>query len=124
MYLFPLGSVITASLGDYSVRGSAEYDSFGLHAKGANSVISADLFASASLSAQHGNFQKRFLDLTRFYARLDIPSVSKFINGASRVAFALYNSQVPSMGAVQTVTPSASLSFQQQVTNFYNKISF
>ncbi|KAL8487708.1 hypothetical protein ACS0TY_023696 [Phlomoides rotata] len=110
-----LGSVITASLGDKTVRGIAEDDSFGLHAKGTNSIISADLFTSASLSAQHGNFQKRFLDLTRFYARLDIPSVSKFLNGASRVAFAFYNSQEPSMEAVQTITPSASLSFQQQI---------
>ncbi|KAL0376298.1 UNVERIFIED_CONTAM: protein TRIGALACTOSYLDIACYLGLYCEROL 4, chloroplastic [Sesamum calycinum] len=63
----------------------------------------------------HGNFQKLFLDLTRFYTRLDIPSGSKFLVGASQVAFDLYNSQAPSIEAVQAICPTASLSIQQQI---------
>lgn len=111
---FTSGSVIAASLGENSTR--QEHDSFRLCAKGANYAASADLFASASLSAQLGNFQKLFLDLTRFRARLDIPAGYKFLNGACKVAQALYNSQAPSVEAVQAITPSATLSFQQQVT--------
>ncbi|KAL0414881.1 UNVERIFIED_CONTAM: protein TRIGALACTOSYLDIACYLGLYCEROL 4, chloroplastic [Sesamum radiatum] len=63
----------------------------------------------------HGNFQKLFLDLTRFYTRLDIPSGSKFLVGASQVAFDLYNSQAPSIEAVQAICPTATLSIQQQI---------
>lgn len=113
--IFTSGTVITASLGDNSVRVHAEEESFAFRAKATNSAILADLFASASLSAQHGNFQKLFLDLTRFNARIDIPSGSKFLVGASRLAVDLYNSQVPTVEAVQAICPSASLSIQQQV---------
>ncbi|KAK4478371.1 hypothetical protein RD792_017661 [Penstemon davidsonii] len=110
-----LGTVIAASLGENSSRAQAEDESFGFLAQGANSAALADLFASVSLTAQHGSFQKLFLDLTRFHARLDIPSGSKFLLGASRMAFDLYNSKVPSLEAVQTICPSASLSYQQQI---------
>ncbi|CAA3030432.1 TRIGALACTOSYLDIACYLGLYCEROL 4, chloroplastic [Olea europaea subsp. europaea] len=115
-----LGAVITASIGENSIRaqvedGSLNSKGFGLRARGANSAILADLFASASLSAQHGNFQRRFLDLTQFYARLDIPSGSKFLSGATRLACDLYNSETPTMQAVQAICPTASLSFQQQI---------
>ncbi|KAL3626654.1 hypothetical protein CASFOL_030203 [Castilleja foliolosa] len=108
-----LGTVITACLGDNSVR--AHHESFGFRAQGAKSAVLADIFASASLSAQHGNFQKLFLDLTRFNARIDISSGSKFLSGASQVAFDLHNSQAPSLEAYQAICPSASLSFQQQI---------
>lgn len=110
-----LGSVITASLGQNSIGAHAQDESFRLCAKGANYAVSADLFASASVSAQLGNFQKPFLDLTRFHARVDIPSGSKFVNGASKVALGLYNSQAPSVEAIQAISPSATLSFQQQI---------
>lgn len=116
MSAFHLGSVITASLGHNSIGAHAQDESFRLCAKAANYAVSADLFASASVSAQLGNFQKLFLDLTRFHARVDIPSGSKFINGASKVALALYNSQAPSVEAIQAISPSATLSFQQQVS--------
>ncbi|KAL0388947.1 UNVERIFIED_CONTAM: protein TRIGALACTOSYLDIACYLGLYCEROL 4, chloroplastic [Sesamum radiatum] len=108
-------TVVTASLGDKSLRAHTKDESFGFRAKGANSAILADLFATASFSVQHGNFQKLFLDLTRFYTRLDIPSGSKFLVGASQVAFDLYNSQAPSIEAVQAICPTASLSIQQQI---------
>ncbi|CAA2972984.1 TRIGALACTOSYLDIACYLGLYCEROL 4, chloroplastic [Olea europaea subsp. europaea] len=80
-----LGAVITASIGENSIR------------------------------AQHGNFQRLFLDLTRFHARLDIPSGSKFLSGATLLASDLYNSQTPTMQALQAICPTASISFQQQI---------
>ncbi|KAL2229631.1 UNVERIFIED_CONTAM: Protein TRIGALACTOSYLDIACYLGLYCEROL 4, chloroplastic [Sesamum indicum] len=110
-----LGTVVTASLGDKSLRAHTKDESFGFRAKGANSAILADLFATASLSFQHGHFQKRFLDLTRFYTRLDIPLGLKFLVGASQVAFDLYNSKAPSIEAVQAICPTASLLIQQQI---------
>lgn len=113
---FTLGSVVTASHGENSIRTHAQDESFRLCAEGANYGVSADLFASASLNAQLGNFQKPFLDLTRFHTRVDIPSGSKFVNGACKVARALYNSEAPSVEAVEAISPSATLSFQQQVT--------
>lgn len=115
-----LGAVMTASLGDNSVRAEVEHDSvgfkgFSLRAKGANSAIVGDLFGSVSLSAQHGNFQRLFLDLTRFNAHLDFPSGSTFLSGAAQLANDLYNSQVPSLEAVQAICPNATLSLQQQI---------
>ncbi|KZV46542.1 protein TRIGALACTOSYLDIACYLGLYCEROL 4, chloroplastic [Dorcoceras hygrometricum] len=110
-----LGAVVTASVGDYSLRSQVENGSSGFQAKGETSAILADLFASVTLSAQHGNFQKPFLDLTRFYTRLDIPSGSNFLKGATRMAFDLYNSEMPNVEAVRTLCPSASFSFQQQI---------
>ncbi|KAK2969676.1 hypothetical protein RJ640_025853 [Escallonia rubra] len=115
-----LGAVVTASLGENSVRappenGSEGFKGFGLHYRGANSAILADVFASVSLSAQHGNFQRMFLDLTRFYGRLDFPSGSNFVSGATCLASNFYNSQAPSLDAVQAICPSAKLSLQQQI---------
>lgn len=121
--LFTLGSVITASHGDNSIRAHEEDGPFRLCAKGGKYGASADLFASGSLNAQLGNFQKPFLDLTRFHARVDIPSGSKFANGAWKVAQALYNSEAPSEEAVKAFSPSATLSFQQQVA-FTIKLAF
>lgn len=118
---FFAGAVVSASLGENLAEagvknGSSDFNHFNLHARGANSSISADTFASVSLSAQHGNFQRLFLDLTRFYARMDFPSGSKFISGASHLANDLHSSQTPNMDAVQAIFPSATLSFQQQVS--------
>lgn len=115
-----LGAVVSASLGENLAeagvkKGFSDFNHFNLHARGANSSISADTFASVSLSAQHGNFQRLFLDLTRFYARMDFPSGSKFISGASHLANDLHSSQTPNMDAVQAIFPSATLSFQQQI---------
>ncbi|KAK2969675.1 hypothetical protein RJ640_025852 [Escallonia rubra] len=114
-----LGAVVTASLGENSVRappenGSEGFKGFGLHYRGANSAILADVFASVSLSAQYGNFQRMFLDLTRFYGRLDFPSGANFVSGATCLASNFYNSQAPSLDAVQAICPSATLSLQQQ----------
>jgi hypothetical protein len=45
-----------------------------------------DLFASINFTAQYGNFQHLFLDLTRASARCDISSGSLFLCSASRLA--------------------------------------
>ncbi|XP_057962852.1 protein TRIGALACTOSYLDIACYLGLYCEROL 4, chloroplastic isoform X2 [Malania oleifera] len=114
-----IGAVGTASLGDNSVKSKVEDESLGFeglsfHAAGLKSAFLADIFASLSFTAQHGNFQKLFLDLTRFHAHLDFPSGVKFISGTTRLAQDLYNSQQPSAEAVQAICPRASLSLQQQ----------
>ena len=114
------GAVVTAFVGNTSIRTQGEHDiqylkGSGLQAQAANSAISADLFASAFFSAQHGNFQRLFLDLTRINVRLDFPSGLKFLSGAARVGYNLYNSQEPSWETIETLCPKATLSFQQQV---------
>ncbi|XP_027183350.1 protein TRIGALACTOSYLDIACYLGLYCEROL 4, chloroplastic [Coffea eugenioides] len=115
-----LGAVVTAFVGNTSIRTQGEHDiqylkGSGLQAQAANSAISADLFASAFFSAQHGNFQRLFLDLTRINVRLDFPSGLKFLSGAARVGYNLYNSQEPSWERIETLCPKATLSFQQQI---------
>lgn len=115
-----IGAVVSASLGENSTRAQVDdesmgFNGFSLRARGANSEILADIFASVSLSAQHGNFQRLFFDLTRVYTRLDFPSGSKFLSGATRLANDFYNSKAPCMEAVQAVCPNATLSVQQQV---------
>ncbi|KAM7487977.1 hypothetical protein LguiB_025461 [Lonicera macranthoides] len=115
-----IGAVVSASLGENSPRAQVDdesmgFNGFSLRARGANSAFLADIFASVSLSAQHGNFQRLFFDLTRVYTRLDFPSGSKFLSGATRLANDFYNSKAPCMEAVQAVCPNATLSVQQQI---------
>ncbi|CAH9129600.1 unnamed protein product [Cuscuta epithymum] len=115
-----LGVVVSAYQGENSIRSQSEDESlpfrkFSLRTQGQNSALSADLFASFSLSAQHGNFQRLFLDLSKFDARFDIPSGSKFISGLTSVAHHLYKTQVPSTDAIQAICPNAMVSFQQQI---------
>lgn len=114
---------MTAAFGDNSSRAQLQDDFqsfrvFSFQAPGVKSTFLADLFGTLSFTAQHGNFQKLFLDLSRFHARLDFPSGSKFISGATRLAQDFFNSQQPSMQALQAVCPNATLSFQQQVCDF------
>ncbi|PSR85244.1 Protein TRIGALACTOSYLDIACYLGLYCEROL like [Actinidia chinensis var. chinensis] len=115
-----LGAVLTACLGDNLVRSQVEdnslpFEGLGLRASGINSTILADIFASMSVSMQHGNFQRLFLDLTRFNARMDIPSGSKLFSGATQLAQDLYNSRQPRVEAIQAICPKATLSLQQQI---------
>lgn len=112
---------MTACFGEGSVRSQIEDDDpqgfrgLSLRAPGVKSSFLADMFASASFSAQHGNFQRLFLDLTRFHARLDFPSGAKFLSGATHLAEDYFNSQKPNLEAIQDICPNATLSFQQQV---------
>ncbi|KAH0732986.1 hypothetical protein KY289_004174 [Solanum tuberosum] len=115
-----LGAVFSAYLGENSMkrqqscslRGLKDFD---LRAQVANCAVSVDSFATASLTAQHGNFQRLLLDLTRVHTNFDFPSGSKLLSGITSVACSLYNSQVPNVEALQAICPRASLSFQQQI---------
>lgn len=108
-----VGSVIAGSLGNGSRR--TKEDTFFFNTRGANSSISADFFASLVLSAQYGNFQRPFLDLTRFNIRVDFPSGSKFLSCAARMAYNLHNSKVVGLEAFGAVCPKTTLSLQQQI---------
>lgn len=112
-----IGAAATTAFGDNSARAQVEDGSpgFFLQASGIKSSFLADIFASVSFTAQHGNFQRLFLDLTRFQARLDFPSGFKFLSAATGLTQDLLNSQKPSMDAVQAIIPNATLSLQQQI---------
>ncbi|XP_004487956.1 protein TRIGALACTOSYLDIACYLGLYCEROL 4, chloroplastic-like [Cicer arietinum] len=101
-----IGAAATASFGENLARAQAS---------GIKSSFLADIFGSISFTAQHGNFQRLFLDLTRFQARLEFPSSSKFLSGATSLAQDLFNSQKPSTEALQTICPNATVSLQQQI---------
>uniref|UniRef100_A0A6M2EFC2 Uncharacterized protein n=1 Tax=Populus davidiana TaxID=266767 RepID=A0A6M2EFC2_9ROSI len=109
-----------ACFGDNSVRPqvvdeSQQFEGFCLRAPAVKSTLLVDAFSSVSFTAQHGNFQRLLLDLTRFHARLDFPSASKFLSGATRLAQDFCNSQQPTMETVQAICPKATVSFQQQI---------
>ncbi|KAI5446231.1 hypothetical protein KIW84_014172 [Lathyrus oleraceus] len=115
-----IGAAATTYFGENSARAQTDDDgehSVGLflQASGIKSSFLADLFGSISFTAQHGNFQRPFLDLSRFQARLDFPSGSKFLSGATSLTQDLLNSQKPNMEAVQAVCPNATVSLQQQI---------
>ena len=109
---------MTACFGDKSVRGNGLNGSFGLGVRKGNCDILADSFATVSLSAQHGTFQRMFLDLTRVQALLEFPSGSTFLSGAAHLAKDAYNSQPPKLETVGEICPKTTLSFQQQVNIF------
>ncbi|KAK6913600.1 hypothetical protein RJ641_020921 [Dillenia turbinata] len=112
-----IGAVATASLGNKSVRSHAEDKSQGYAGFTFDtfSAIFADIFASVSLTAQHGNFQRLFLDLTRFHAPWIFPSGLRFLSGTSQVARNLYNSQQPKLETIAGMLPHTTLSLQQQI---------
>ncbi|XP_009124605.1 protein TRIGALACTOSYLDIACYLGLYCEROL 4, chloroplastic [Brassica rapa] len=115
-----IGSVMTAAFGENSIRTKLEKDSegvggFSLHLPSVNSGFMADALGRASLTAQYGNFQKLFFDLTRFHARLDFPHGLRFLSGATSVAQELLNSRQPSLEAFQRICPEVAVSLQQQI---------
>lgn len=115
-----LGGAITASNGNYFSQEPGQMGK--LFAMGSvlrrlaeSSRISADMFASMSLSTQYGNFQRRLLDLTRFQMRMDCPSLLKLFSGTSRLAYDLYNSQGLNLSVVEAIWPDTTVSIQQQI---------
>ncbi|XP_071706476.1 protein TRIGALACTOSYLDIACYLGLYCEROL 4, chloroplastic [Rutidosis leptorrhynchoides] len=124
-----IGAVMTACFGDNSIRvpqsqsqngasggcSSSKVVGFGLSARRGKCAVLADSFATVTLSAQHGTFQKMFFDLTRFQALLDFPSGSTFISGAARLAKDVFNSHPPNQESLQQVCPNTTFSFQQQI---------
>lgn len=110
---------MTAAFGENSIRSKFENDSegvggFSLHFPSVNSGFMADALGRASLTAQYGNFQKPFFDLTRFHARLDFPHGLRFLTGATSLAQDLLNSRQPSLEAFQKICPEVLVSLQQQ----------
>ena len=79
----------------------------------------ADLFASVTFTAQYGNFQRLFLDLTKASARFDVTSGSLFLCGASRLAQDFFFSRKPDIETFCDVCPDVTVSFQQQVNYFF-----
>jgi len=75
----------------------------------------ADLFASVTFTAQYGNFQRLFLDLTKASARFDVTSGSLFLCGASRLAQDFFFSRKPDIETFCDVCPDVTVSFQQQI---------
>ncbi|KAL5782804.1 hypothetical protein ACOSP7_007833 [Xanthoceras sorbifolium] len=114
-----IGASATASVGDNSVKSLEDVPNGfrGVHlcAPSIKSAFLTDIFASLAFTAQHGTFQRLFSDLTRFHAHLDIPSGSKFLSGATRLAQDFINSQQPSLETVQAVCPKVFVSVQQQI---------
>lgn len=115
-----IGAAVTAALGDNSVRsqfkdGDQGFEGISFHSPTLKSAVLADMFASLSFTAQLGNFQRLFFDLTRVHARLDFPSGTKFLPGAARLAQDFFNSREPTMEAVKAVCPNATVSIQQQI---------
>ncbi|XP_068660657.1 LOW QUALITY PROTEIN: protein TRIGALACTOSYLDIACYLGLYCEROL 4, chloroplastic [Aristolochia californica] len=116
-----IGAVVNACFGDNAERPSATADqslgfrNYILRAENSNSSLTADFFGSASFTAQYGNFQRLFFDLTRLNTRLDFPSSSMFLSGAAHLAQSVYNSLPPNPKAVCLVSPQAFVSFQQQI---------
>lgn len=113
-----IGAAVSASLGDNSARLSIKDESQRSKAvslRRNHFFLIADLFASVSLTMQHGNFQRLFLDLTRLNTRMDFPSGSAFLTGAARLAEDLYYSRRRDSKALRAVCPDLTLSFQQQI---------
>lgn len=113
-------AVASASLGENSSRLSLRENfqnckSFRLCAQKNNFGLLGDLFGTVSFSAQHGNFQRLFLDLTRVNARLDIPSGSVFLYSVARLAQQIYNSRQPDPELLRAICPDLRVSFQQQI---------
>ena len=109
---------MTATFGENSVRlreDTEEIKCFSFHNPTLKSALLGDIFVSMSFTAQHGKFQRLFSDLTRFQVRLDFPSGSKFLLGATQLAQDLLNSHQPSSEAVKIICPTTTLSLQQQV---------
>ncbi|CAN1143245.1 Protein TRIGALACTOSYLDIACYLGLYCEROL 4, chloroplastic [Linum perenne] len=114
-----IGAAVTASHGENSLESEVDDSQntagFSYRSPALNSVVHADMFSSVSFVAQHGSFQKWFLDLTRFHARFDFPSGRRFLTGASQLAHDFVNSQHPSMRTIEEICPNATISLQQQI---------
>ncbi|XP_042394608.1 protein TRIGALACTOSYLDIACYLGLYCEROL 4, chloroplastic-like [Zingiber officinale] len=117
-----IGTVASVSLGDCSARFSDEErlhlqasNAFRICAQRNNLAAFVDFFASLSTSAQYGNFQRPFLDLTRLNAQMHFPSGSSFLSGVAGLAQNLYNSQELNLEQLGAVCPELTLSLQQQI---------
>ncbi|MBA0569139.1 hypothetical protein Golob_006594 [Gossypium lobatum] len=113
-----IGAALSANFGESSVRlveDAKDIKQLSYHNPTLKSTLLGDIFASMSFTAQHGNFQRLVSDLTRFHVRMDFPSGSKFLSGATLLVQDLLNSHQPSPEAVKMICPTTSLSLQQQI---------
>ncbi|GMI72453.1 TRIGALACTOSYLDIACYLGLYCEROL 4, PIGMENT DEFECTIVE 320 [Hibiscus trionum] len=113
-----IGAALSANFGESSARlveEAKDIKQLSLYHPALKSSLLGDVFASMSFTAQHGNFQRLFSDLTRFHARVEFPSGSKFLSGATQLAQDLLNSRQPSSEAIKTICPTTTLSLQQQI---------
>ncbi|KAF0917032.1 hypothetical protein E2562_016332, partial [Oryza meyeriana var. granulata] len=113
------GTVASGSFGDCSKRMSAQNEiqktiAFKYFDERNEFAAFSDLFVSVNFTAQHGNFQRLFLDLTRVSARLDISSGSVFLRGASQLAQDFFFSRCPDLETFCDVCPDVIVSLQQQ----------
>ncbi|KAK8516909.1 hypothetical protein V6N13_092203 [Hibiscus sabdariffa] len=113
-----IGAALSVNFGESSARlveDAKDIKQLSFHHPALKSSLLGDIFASMSFTAQHGNFQRLFSDLTRFHVRMDIPSGSKFLSGATQLAQDLLNSRQPSCEAIKSMCPTTTLSLQQQI---------
>ncbi|KAM7476216.1 hypothetical protein LguiB_023459 [Lonicera macranthoides] len=98
-------SVVVESSEDNNINPSAK----------CRAPFGADLFGSACCTFQHGKFRKRYNDLTRIDARLDISSAFTL---AKRAATIFTNSSVNSAEKLRS-SPRLNLTLQQQMVGPY-----
>ncbi|KAK3160017.1 hypothetical protein QOZ80_1BG0054200 [Eleusine coracana subsp. coracana] len=115
-----VGAVASGYLGDCSKSLSIRDDSqksnaFRMFHERKKIGAFGDLFATVNFTAQYGNFQRLFLDLTRASARFDISSGSLFLCGASRLAQDFFFSRRPEIETFCDVCPDVVVSLQQQI---------
>ncbi|CAO2203048.1 unnamed protein product [Urochloa humidicola] len=115
-----VGAVASGYLGDCSRRVSIQNETqrtnaFRMFDERNKFAAFADLFASVTFTAQYGNFQRLFLDLTKASARFDIASGSLFLCGASRLAQDFFFSRRPDIETFCDVCPDVTVSLQQQI---------
>ncbi|KAL6890599.1 hypothetical protein ACP4OV_008854 [Aristida adscensionis] len=115
-----VGAIASGYLGDCSKRVSTQDEThksnaFRMFDERNKFAAFADLFASVTFTAQYGNFQRLFLDLTRASARFDVSSGSLFLCGASRLAQDFFFSRRPDLETFCDVCPDVIVSLQQQI---------
>ncbi|KAJ1264520.1 hypothetical protein BS78_08G007500 [Paspalum vaginatum] len=115
-----VGAVASGYLGDCSTRvsiqdGARKSNAFRMFDERKKFGAFADLFASVTFTAQYGNFQRLFLDLTKASARFDVSSGSLFLCGASRLAQDFFFSRRPDIETFCDVCPDVTVSLQQQI---------
>ncbi|CAD6205413.1 unnamed protein product [Miscanthus lutarioriparius] len=115
-----LCAVASGYLGNYSRRvairdETQKSNTFRMFDERNKCAAFAGLFASVAFTAQYGNFQRLFLDLTRASARFDITSGSLFLCGASRLAQDFFFSRRPDVETFCNICPDVTVSLQQQI---------
>ncbi|XP_078435735.1 pigment defective 320 [Wolffia australiana] len=115
-----LGAALCAFMGENSVglckeEQSHDFKPLSLSFSEKRSSIFADSYAAVSCTGQIGHFQKLILDLTRFQARLDCPSVTNLLHGSFHLIRDNIKGRDFNPNAVYSICPDLTLSFQQQL---------